>query len=45
MKKYFDEFPTKFWVIFGLTMLGFAFVVLMHLGYFEVGQMGIRYTP
>ena len=24
MKKYFDEFPVKFWVILGVVMLGVA---------------------
>ncbi|MFW6246775.1 MAG: hypothetical protein ACOC22_01170 [bacterium] len=44
MKKLFGEFPTKFWVILGLTFLLTAFAFSIGLDYVEIGEMGIKLT-
>lgn len=37
------EFPTKFWVILGLTFAFATFAILAGIGIIEVGAMGIRF--
>ena len=37
------EFPTKFWVILGVTLLFATFAILAGAGVIEVGAMGVRF--
>jgi len=41
MKKQ-SEFPTKFWVILGVTFLMVGFSLLVGFDILEIGEMGIR---
>jgi len=40
-----NEFPTKFWVIFGIVIIGVVFGLLLNLDIVEIGQMGVRLVP
>lgn len=37
------EFPTRFWVILGVTIAFAAFAILAGAGIIEIGQMGVRF--
>jgi len=38
------EFPVKFWIILGVTVLASIFAISVATGYLGVGQLGVEFN-